>query len=128
MALLLDTHAALWCALGDQKLSAVARAAIEGENQQRNVSAASYWEIAIKVCLGRFTLTVPFGNFWNDAFNRCGYAVLPIEIRHADRVSNLPRLHGDPFDRMLVAQALCEQLPIVSNDSRLDDYGVQRIW
>ena len=128
MSLLLDTHAALWYALGDVRLSAKARAAIDDEKDKRFVSPASYWEIAIKIRLGAYTLNTTFREFWTGATERCGYTVLPIEIVHADRVCTLPFVHRDPFDRMLVAQALVEALPLVSNDSVLDGYNIQRIW
>jgi PIN domain nuclease of toxin-antitoxin system len=128
VAILLDTHAALWYALGHSQLSVAARKAIENETEGRFVSAVSYWELAIKIQLGNYTLHVPFEEFWKDAIERCGYSVLPIHIQHAGRVSTLPLIHRDPFDRMLVAQALCEKYSLVSNDSRLDSYGVERIW
>jgi PIN domain nuclease of toxin-antitoxin system len=128
VSLLLDTHTALWYALGEARLSAAARAAIEAEAGQRFISPASYWEIAIKIRLGKYTLTVPFQEFWRGAIERCGYTILPIELRHAESLTTLPFVHRDPFDRMIVAQALCDDLTLVGGDSVLDGYGVRRVW
>jgi PIN domain nuclease of toxin-antitoxin system len=128
VSLLLDTHAALWYALNDPQLSAVALHAIENEPDRVFISPASYWEIAIKIALGKYRLALPFDAFWQNAVQLEGLTILPIEIRHASRVTTLPFVHGDPFDRMIVAQALCENLALVSNDSLLDGYNIKRIW
>ena len=128
MDLILDTHCILWYALDDSQLSSKAKAAIEGEENEVYVSPASYWEIAIKICTGKYKLESPFEAFWNQAIQDGEMAILPIQIAHAGRLLELPMLHRDPFDRMLVAQALCEKLIVVSNDSMLDQYHVQRIW
>jgi len=128
MALLLDTHAALWYLLEDPKLSSVAKTAIEKEQQQVYISPASYWEVAIKIKLGAYTLNVPFDCFWNEAINAGGLTLLPIAITHAAQLTELPLHHRDPFDRMLVAQSRVENLPVVSCDAQLDRYGIRRIW
>ncbi len=128
MSLLLDTHAVLWYALQDARLSAAARIAIENEPEKVFVSPASYWEIAIKISVGQYTLLEPFAVFWERAISQEGLALLPIEIRHAAKIIELPSIHRDPFDRLLVAQALTEKLSLVSNDSLLDRYCVPRIW
>ncbi len=128
MAIVLDTHAALWYALGDSRLSTEARTNIDQEIQFRYLSPASLWEMAIKIRLGAYTLQIPFEDFWHEAIVRCGFAVLPINLRHASRICELPLIHRDPFDRMLVSQALCEDFRLVSNDRRLDAYGIRRIW
>jgi PIN domain nuclease of toxin-antitoxin system len=127
LSLLLDTHAALWYALEDPQLSAAARHAIEDEPSSVFVSPASYWEIAIKISLGKYQLASPFDVFWKRAVDEEGLTILPIEIRHASQVAILPYIHRDPFDRMLVAQALADDLVLVSNDSILDGYGIRRI-
>jgi PIN domain nuclease of toxin-antitoxin system len=126
--LILDTHSILWFALDDPLLSAKAIAAIEGDENEVYISPASYWEIAIKVCIGKYKLDTPFEDFWNQAIRDGEFEILPIGIPHARAVSQLPLIHRDPFDRMLVAQALCENLTVVGNDSLLDQYGIGRIW
>ena len=128
MNLLLDTHSVLWYALDDPALSAAASAAIEGPDNEVFISPASYWEIAIKICVGKYKLDSPFEEFWNRAVRDGEFAILPIEIAHAGRLVELPLIHRDPFDRLIVAQALCEDLALVSGDSLLDRYGIQRIW
>lgn len=128
MSLLLDTHTFLWYALDDTRLAAAARLAIDTDPETVFISPASYWEIAIKIGYGRYTLTMPFDELWGRAITQEQFTILPIEIRHATRLITLPLLHRDPFDRMLVAQALSENCPLVSNDTRLDAYGIRRIW
>jgi PIN domain nuclease of toxin-antitoxin system len=128
VALLLDTHAVLWYALDDARLSAVARAAIDHESDRVCVSPASFWELAIKISHRRYTLTTPFREFWEKAISEEKFTLLPIEIRHADCMIALPQLHRDPFDRMLIAQALSDNLQIVSNESLFEQYHVQRVW
>jgi PIN domain nuclease of toxin-antitoxin system len=128
MRLLLDSHAFLWFVLNDSRLSATAKAKIASPANEILVSPASYWEIAIKVRLGKLALKAPFDPFVADqiAINR--FTILHIEPRHAAVLTTLPLHHRDPFDRLLVAQALAEQIEIVSNDPKLDLYGITRIW
>jgi PIN domain nuclease of toxin-antitoxin system len=128
VALLLDTHAVLWYALDDAQLSNAARTAIDREQERVCVSPASFCELAIKISHGRYKLASSFQEFWDKAIAEEDLHLLPIEIRHANRITTLPFFHKDPLDRMLVAQALCDNLILVSNDSILDQYGIQRIW
>ncbi|HYT87758.1 MAG TPA: type II toxin-antitoxin system VapC family toxin [Gemmataceae bacterium] len=128
MRLLLDTHAFLWFVLNDPQLSAAARTAISDPKNEVFVSPATYWEIAIKVSIGKYALTVPFEDFIRHALKDNGFKILPIEIRPAARVATLPFHHKDPFDRLLIAQALAEDLTLVSNENRFDAYGVKRLW
>ena len=128
MRLLLDTHAFLWFIAGDSKLSATARAAIEDPGNEKLVSAGSLWEIAIKISLGKLTLAEPFGVIIPRELARNGFAILPIQPTHADRISRMPFHHRDPFDRLLIAQAQEESLELVSLDPQFDAYGVRRIW
>jgi PIN domain nuclease of toxin-antitoxin system len=128
MRLLLDTHAFLWFILNDPKLSPSASALIADPNNRITVSPASYWEIAIKIGLGKYTLGVPFETFMEQQITVNQFEVLHITVRHAAGVSALPPHHRDPFDRLLVAQALAEQIPIVSADAVLDAYSVTRLW
>ena len=122
--LLVDTHALLWWLTDDPALSPSARDAIADPVNEPLVSAASVWEIAIKRSLGK--LTAP-----DDLPERIaeeGFAWLPISASHAWQVRGLPLHHRDPFDRVLVAQALIERLPIVTADQHFGQYGVQVRW
>jgi len=117
--LLLDTHALLWW-LADEGLSPRARAAIADPDNLVAVSAASAWEISIKKALGK--LAAP--DDLDEQLRSGGFTALPISIAHATAAGRLARHHEDPFDRMLIAQALSESLSIVTRDKRFDDYGV----
>ena len=130
MRILLDTHAWLWFYLGDPQLSSRARSLIEAPVNEKLVSPASYWELAIKVSVGKIQLTESYEEMLQHAILDNGFAILPIEIRHTVHICSLPfpPAHKDPFDRLLVAQAIVENMPIVSADSALDAYGVQRLW
>ncbi len=128
MKLLLDTHAFLWFVLGDKKLSAAALAQILDPANEKFVSPATYWELAIKVSLGKYVLNEPYEEFMRRGLVGNGFRVLPIEPRHTAALVGLPFHHRDPFDRLLVAQALVEQVPVVSADAELDAYSVKRIW
>jgi PIN domain nuclease of toxin-antitoxin system len=123
---LLDTHAILWFMLNDPKLSQTASKLITERTNDCQVSPASHWEIALKIGAGRYRLTGDFEALWNEVFTRFGS--LAIEPRHTARLISLPFHHKDPFDRLLVAQALAEQIPLVSADSSLDAYGIRRLW
>ena len=129
MIALIDTHTFLWVNDDSPKLSATARKIIRDRSNKIFVSPASYWELALKISRGKYRLTVPtFEALWESGFVDHEFVILPIEIRHAEVVSRLPFHHKDPFDRMLVAQALADDLTLISNDFRLDAYGVRRIW
>ena len=128
MKALLDTHAFLWFVLDDPKLGAAARQVIEDGTNQICISPGSMWEIAIKISLGRYRLNNTFEMFWTSAIQQHAMTVLPIEVTHLARLVSMPFHHKDPFDRLLVAQAMAEQIPLVSVDPRLDAYGVERIW
>ena len=128
MNLLLDTHTFLWFVNADPKLSADAKAHIEDQSNRKIVSVASCWEIAIKVALGRLALGEPATTFLPRQLAANCLDVLPISLEHALFVETLPHHHGDPFDRMLLAQALIETFSIVSIDTSFDSYGVKRIW
>ncbi len=128
MRVLLDTHAFLWWALDDSRLSERAREIIgEGENDVL-FSVASGWEIAIKSRLGRLRVPDDFERFMTDQLQLNDFRVLPVELAHALHVRSLPDHHRDPFDRMLVAQSRIEGLPIVGRDKRLEPYGVELLW
>ena len=128
MSILLDTHAMLWFVLKDPQLSAGAHHAIRFRSADAFISPASFWEVAIKVRRGNYRLTVPFNVFFETALEKNGFKILPITIKHAAQVAELPLIHRDPFDRLIVAQALVEDLSLVTRDSILDQYGIKRIW
>lgn len=128
MRLLLDTHALLWFVLGDPRLIRSALDQILDPAQVKLVSPASYWEIAIKISLGKYTLNEPYETFVQRGIFGNGFRILPIEPSHTAALTTLPFHHRDPFDRLLVAQALVEQIPILSADAAFDVYGVVRRW
>lgn len=126
--LLLDTHTLPWFYLDDPKLSRTADALIQDPANRVFVSPASHWEVAIKVGTGKYVLTVPFAQFVQEAIHDNGFAVLPIEPRHSAFLVGLPLHHKDPFDRMLIAQAHVEAMPVVGVDTAFDPYPVRRLW
>lgn len=127
MKILLDTHTFLWFVADNPYLSEKAKNIIESEINVL-ISTASLWEIAIKISLGKLTLTQPFNEFISDQLIKNDIELLPITIEHLIIISTLPFHHRDPFDRMLIAQAIRENLPIISKDNQLDSYGVRRFW
>lgn len=128
MKLLLDTHALLWFYLGDARLSTAAAAWIIDPANEIWISPAVFWEIAIKVNLGKLVFAVPYQQLIDDAIGSNGFKILPIETRHTAIIASLPLHHRDPFDRMLIAQAIAEDAAIVSIDTAMDAYSVQRLW
>jgi PIN domain nuclease of toxin-antitoxin system len=128
LKLLLDTHALLWFGLNDPQLSGAAMTLIVDPSNEKLVSPASYWEIAIKIGLRKYALNKPYQDFMREAIDNNGFGYLHIEPRHTALLTTLPPHHKDPFDRLLVAQALVEGVSIVSGDTRLDAYGVTRLW
>lgn len=128
MRMLLDTHVFLWFVLGDMRLSSLARALIDDLGNEKLISPAVYWEIAIKVSIGKYALAEPYETFMDRGIRQNGFLILHIEPQHTAILTTLPFHHRDPFDRLLVAQAIAEQIPIVSNDPSFDAYPVQRLW
>jgi PIN domain nuclease of toxin-antitoxin system len=128
MNLLLDTHAWLWFVLGDSRLSAGARVHVLDAANVKFVSPASYWEVSIKINLGKYALNAPYPQFMRRAITGSGFRFLHISPRHTEKVSTLPFYHRDPFDRLLIAQALVERMTIVTNDAEFASYGVPVIW
>ena len=128
MRVLLDTHALLWFSLDDARLSAGAKSAIMDRGNDLLVSPATLWEVAIKVSLGKYELEEEFTAFFSRVLAAYSMTLLPVTVEHAATVARLPFHHRDPFDRLLVAQAICGGIPIVSTDRALDAYSVTRIW
>ncbi len=128
MTILLDTHTLLWAYWGDPQMSAAVIRLISDPANHILVSPASHWEIAIKMKTGKLILRESLLDFVHHAIFDNGFMILPIEPKHTAFVATLPFHHKDPFDRLLVAQALAEGIPLVSADATLDQYGVQRVW
>ncbi|WP_333835357.1 type II toxin-antitoxin system VapC family toxin [Rubrimonas sp.] len=128
MRLLLDTHALLWWLEGNPRLSADAQAAIGDVANTVLVSAASAWEIATKHRIGKLPGAAVVAQDLAAFVAAQGFEALAISLRDGARAGNLPGPHRDPFDRMLIAQALTHDLPLVSNEAVFDSYGVRRLW
>ena len=128
MRLLLDTHTFLWFVLNDSRLSEVARDLMGTTDNELLISPASYWEIAIKVSIGKYQVPGSFQDWMDSQILTNDFRVLPIYTSHAAKVAILPFRHRDPFDRLLIAQSLTENIPIISADNKFDQYSVQRKW
>ena len=128
MKVLLDTHAFLWAVTDAPELSRKATRIFEDERNELFLSLASGWELAIKLSLGKLSMAQPLATFLPEQMAVNGIMQLPIELRHIGRVQDLPFHHRDPFDRLLIAQCLVEDLAILSADRVLDAYGVERVW
>jgi len=125
---LLDSHALLWWILDDPALPPTAREAISGMNNTILVSAASAWELAIKLRAGKLPEAGDLVSNFPAEIGQEGFQLLPISAEHCIRAGLLPGLHMDPFDRMLIAQSQAEDIPIISNEAVFDTYGVRRLW
>ncbi|MGQ0665342.1 MAG: type II toxin-antitoxin system VapC family toxin, partial [Pseudomonadota bacterium] len=128
LRLLLDTHSFVWWTLDDPRLPAIARDAIADPANLLFLSVASAWELAILVGLGRVKEIRSWPEFLADQIDRYAITVLPIHLAHVAGLMKLPPIHRDPFDRMLVAQAIVEKLALVTGDETLARTGVARIW
>jgi PIN domain nuclease of toxin-antitoxin system len=126
--LLLDTHALLWFLLDDPKLSVTARDLVDDPGNDIEISPATYWEIAIKVSLRKYELPEPFEVFIEREISINDFHILHIEPKHTAALTRMPFHHRDPFDRLLIAQATVEQIPIVSADPAFDAYAITRLW
>lgn len=127
-SLLLDTHAMLWFFWDDSQLSTNAKSLIEDADNRKLVSMASCWEIAIKAGLGKLNLGEPSRSFLAREIARNNFELLPITLDHATAVETMNLHHRDPFDRLLIAQAMIEELSLVSTDDIFDQYDVSRLW
>ncbi len=128
MRLLLDTHTFLWWITDSPQLSRRARRMITSGDNEIYFSAASGWEIAVKASLGRVVLPEDPERFIPRQLAANAFQTLPLQLRHALRVYGLPDLHRDPFDRMLIAQAMAEGLAILSGDTQFSGYPVKVVW
>lgn len=128
MKVLLDTHSLLWATLSPASLSPEASAIIADEGNVILVSAASAWEIATKVRLGKLPGAQRFEKEFLDVIENAGYTLISIEASVALRAGRFVNEHRDPFDRVIAAQALADDIPVLSTDRKLDSFGVHRIW
>jgi PIN domain nuclease of toxin-antitoxin system len=128
MRLLIDTHPTIWYVDQDQLLAPQAHAVITDPNNDLILSAASLWEIAIKVGTKKLTLSLPYRQWMAKAITDLDLTILPVTVEYADIQTTLPWHHRDPFDRLVIAQAHREGMPVISGDPQFDAYGVARIW
>lgn len=127
MNLLLDTHAMLWFVAGDARLSRRSRQAIEATNAVNYVSMASWWEIAIKRSLGKLTLDDSLEEFMKQRTAE-GFRLLPLEPQHLHSLVELPFHHRDPFDRLIICQAMVENMAICTGDENFKRYPARLVW
>lgn len=128
MRMLLDTHTFLWFVTDSPRLSDRARAVIRHSEVDAVISTATLWEMAIKVSRNRLTFDKPFEQFIPEQLKHNDIDVLRISFEHVAEVARLPHHHGDPFDRLMIAQLIIEQIPIVGVDQAFDAYTINRIW
>ena len=128
MRYLVDTHAAIWWFEDSRRLTERARAAIRAEDNEIYISAATAWEIATKVRIGKLDIAPELAADIEGTIRRQRFQPLPITMAHAETAGRLAGSHRDPFDRMLIAQSLLEHLTLVSNETRFDRFGVHRLW
>ena len=128
MKLLLDTHTLLWFHEEDAQLGAAAADALEDLGNECFVSYGSIWEMAIKSSLGKLELPVPLPKFVQNYVLDEGFGLAEISLEHLSAVATLPHYHGDPFDRLLVAQSITEGWTFVTNEALFEQYGVVRLW
>ncbi len=128
MRALLDTHAFIWWATDDPSLTDAAREIISNPENEIFLSAVSTWEMAIKIAIGKMTLALPLDQFVGSQLTQYRFAPLPVTYDHTYCVSSLPHHHRDPFDRLLIAQAMTENLVLLTADGQFPQYGVAILW
>jgi PIN domain nuclease of toxin-antitoxin system len=128
MRLLLDTHTFLWAVSGDTRLSKKARTALGSFDNDLFFSPVNAWEITTKFRIGKLPHVEPLIGALNSTLRRLGFQELPITVDHARSAGLLKSAHRDPFDRMLIAQAVAEECHLVSNEKLFDSFGVKRLW
>ena len=126
MRQLLDTHTFIWFVMGDPRISVTLRSQIE--NNENLLSIASVWEMAIKHSIGKLNFGLAFDEFIEQQIISNGIELLPIAIDHITVVATLPLHHRDPFDRILIAQSVVENIPLLSADKIFDAYPIRRVW
>ncbi len=128
MKYLLDTHTLLWFLQGDKKLSDKARQFIDNPSNEKFLSVVSLWEIAVKVSLGKLALGKSFERLFPEQLHFNRIQILDITVDSLIKLITLPFHHRDPFDRLIIAQAFVEELPIIGADTAFDAYGINREW
>jgi PIN domain nuclease of toxin-antitoxin system len=128
MKALLDTHSFLWWNTNDPKLSSNALKIIEDGNNEIYFSSVSAWEVTLKAAKGSLILPEPPDKFVSNSIHEHNFTALPVHISHALHVFHLPFHHSDPFDRLLIAQSILENLPIITLDKNIKEYEITTIW
>lgn len=128
MRILLDTHTFLWFIEGSPNLSNVARNLIEDQNNQRFLSIASLWEMSIKISRGKLAMGITLTELVQRDVYGNAIDLLAIKIEHLEQLAKLPFHHKDPFDRLIIAQSLAENIPIITKDSLFQNYLTRIIW
>jgi PIN domain nuclease of toxin-antitoxin system len=128
MKVLVDTHTFIWALLNDHRLTTKAKATLSSDEHELVFSLVSLWEIATKMKLGKLNTIGSSVAYIRDEMNAFGMELLPIRYEHILHLESLPHHHSDPFDRLLIAQALTESLPILTADRAFRQYGVKTIW
>ncbi|MBD2498014.1 PIN domain-containing protein [Nostoc sp. FACHB-280] len=128
MLFLMDTHTFIWYVTDNLRLSNQVLELINDEDNRIFISIASIWEMGIKQGIGKLTFNLPLEMLITQQISINDFSVLDIKIGHVSTVSQLPLHHRDPFDRMLIAQAIVENLPILSADTIFDAYPIKRLW
>ena len=128
MKYLLDTHSLIWFFAGHPNISNKVREIMEDDNHQKLISLVSVWEMGIKQSKGKFNLSLPLEDYINNKIKLEDFDLLPIKLNHVSLITSLPFHHNDPFDRLLIAQSIIENIPILSKDIAFDAYDVNRLW
>ena len=128
MKYLLDTHSLIWFFAGHPNLSNKVREIMEDDNHQKLISLVSVWEMGIKQSKGKFNLSLPLEDYINNKIKLEDFDLLPIKLNNVSLITSLPFHHNDPFDRLLIAQSIIENIPILSKDIAFDAYDVNRLW
>ena len=128
MDILIDSNAFIWFVTDDRHLSDLGMGYIQDPNNLIFISIASLWELGIKYSLGKLESQLSGFNIVFEQIESNGFEILPISTEHIQVITSLPMHHRDPFDRIIIAQSLTENIPLISSDSKFDDYGVVRLW
>ena len=128
MQFLLDTHTFLWFILDSPNLSTSAKTIIETASNNRLLSVASIWEMAIKSSIGKLTFNQPFERFIPYQLRINDIKLLEIQLAHTVAIVNLPFYHRDPFDRLIIGQSIVENIPVITADSAFEEYPIQILW